>query len=193
VLENPKWEAFAVAYAQHGNGTKAALEAGFTPGRNNNQAAQRAVFLLKKPEVAKRIEQIRQTLKRKASASAGVDRAWVLDRLKGNAEEALERGDRAAANRALELIGKELNMFIDKKMVVYGPLDALTAPQLQRLLALAEAAEAGRLALPSSNVTALSEATDIIDVSPLSTHEPVPIEVLDAVEEAEDEDIDPLS
>ncbi len=42
-------------------------------------------------------------------------REWVLSRLAQNAEAALADNDRGAANRALELIGKEQGMFIERK------------------------------------------------------------------------------
>lgn len=147
-LKHPRWEAFAQAYVRHKNGTQAAKEVGFKGGKDGNSFAVRAHEMLKKPEVQKRIAELNQQLVKETMKAAKVDRAWVLDRLKENAQEALERGDRAAANRALELLGKELGLFIDRKMVLTGPLEALSAPQLQRLLVLAQAAEEGRLALP---------------------------------------------
>lgn len=148
MLTNPKWEAFAVAYAEHGNGTRAAIDAGYSEGSNKNSAAQRGVWLLKKQEVKARIDQIREGIRRKALASSSISRTWILEKMKENAEIALERGDRAAANRALELLGREYGLFTEKKVILAGPLEALDARQLQRLLALAQAAEDGRLALP---------------------------------------------
>ena len=189
MLSNPKWEAFAAAYAEHGNGTRAAITAGYAPGDNGASAAQRAVALLKKVEIKKRIDQIREGLRKKAVSATSLNRAWVLEKLKENAEDALERGDRAAANRALELLGKEIGMFIDKRMVLTGPLEALDARQLQRLVALAEAAEAGRLALPGapreavvisgSSTDPIDKSGEILDLEAVvvpETAEPVPDE-----------------
>lgn len=148
VLDNPKHEAFAQAFALCNNATKAAIEAGYAPSGSRSAASVRASGLMKNPKIKKRIAELQQQLVKKASQAVGLDRSWVLDRLKSNADLALEEKDRAAANRALELLGKEIGMFVDRKQVLIGPLEQLGAPQLQRLLLLAEAAEQGRLALP---------------------------------------------
>jgi phage terminase small subunit len=62
----------------------------------------------------------------------GLDRAWVLGQLRANAERAMQttpvldakgqptgeyRWDGSVANRALELLGKELGMFIERRAV----------------------------------------------------------------------------
>ena len=199
-MKHPRWEAFAQAYVRCKNGTQAAKEVGFKGGKDGNNFAVRAHELLKKPEVQKRVSELNQQLVKETMKSAKVDRAWVLDRLKENAQEALENRDRAAANRALELLGKELGLFIDRKMVLTGPLEALDAPRLQRLLALAQAAEEGRLVLPksiempkiesSSNSTQSSDPIDksgeILDLEAVDvpeTAEPVP----EALEEDDDD------
>ena len=49
-----------------------------------------------------------------AAERVGVDGAWVLRNLKRNAVLA---GDRAAAVRSIELIGKHLGMFINRKQI----------------------------------------------------------------------------
>lgn len=164
-LKHPRWEAFAQAYVRCKNGTQAAKEVGFKGGKDGNSFAVRAHELLKKAEVQERVAELNQQLVKETMKSAKVDRAWVLDRLKENAQEALENRDRAAANRALELLGKELGLFIDRKMVLTGPLEALDAPRLQRLLALAQAAEEGRLVLPKPDVSISTGSSDPIDKS----------------------------
>jgi hypothetical protein len=52
-----------------------------------------------------------------AAERAGVDAIWVMRSLRRNATLAARAGDRAASNRAVELIGKHLNMFVDQKVV----------------------------------------------------------------------------
>ena len=69
---------------------------------------------------------------------------WVLEKLRENAEEALQvKGGSAVANRALELLGKELGLFRD-------PVDRppITLDDLPRetLLAMLEEAEANMAA-----------------------------------------------
>ena len=84
--------------------------------------------LLHEPEVAERVAE----LKAAAAEKAVLDKAWVLQRLMTNVERAMqavavkdregnETGefeyDGAVANRGLELIGKELGMFVDRSDV----------------------------------------------------------------------------
>lgn len=125
-----------MAYSQHGNGTRAAIEAGYSPGGNSNGAASRAVELLRRPLVKARIAELHSVVARLSLKAVSVDRAWVLKMLIENAESAVKAEDRPSANRALELVGKELGMFIDRKMDVKSPLDALTAQELTALVEL---------------------------------------------------------
>jgi hypothetical protein len=53
----------------------------------------------------------------------GVDEEWVLRNLRRNAVMAMRVGDRAAAARSLELIGKHLGMFIDRKSIDISYVD----------------------------------------------------------------------
>lgn len=191
VLDNPKWEAFCQAYAIHNNGAKAAMEVGYAPSGSKSAASVRASGLMKKPEIKARIAEIQQGLMKKASQAVQLDRAWVLDRLKQNADLALDEKDRSAANRALELLGKELGMFVDRKQILVGPLEALDAHRLQRLLALAEAAEQGLLALPRADAMNPESSTAPVDIA----GEIIEGEVLEAsivpepVPEEEDDDV----
>jgi hypothetical protein len=80
---------------------------------------------------------------------AKLDKAWILARMMRNAEMALgdmpnasgdfER-DATAANRALELLGRELGMFIERRQDVKDELDALPADQRAQLIAAMKAA-----------------------------------------------------
>ena len=47
----------------------------------------------------------------------------MLRKLRTNAVLAMRNGDRAAANRSIELIGKHLGMFIDRKQVEITQVD----------------------------------------------------------------------
>ena len=54
----------------------------------------------------------------KAVQELALTREWVLGKLKENAEKALKaEGGSPVANRALELLGKELGMFVDRAEV----------------------------------------------------------------------------
>ena len=58
-----------------------------------------------------------------AAERAGVDQYWVLRNLRRNAVMAARVGDRAAAARSLELIGKHLNMFTERKSIEISYVD----------------------------------------------------------------------
>jgi hypothetical protein len=75
-------------------------------------------------------------------------KTWVLDRLIENVDRALQhqaimgangketgeyRYDGAVANRALELLGRELGMFISRSEVRTGPLDEIDPNDIARL------------------------------------------------------------
>jgi hypothetical protein len=48
---------------------------------------------------------------------------WVLRNLRINAVMAMRHGDRAAAARSIELIGKHLGMFVDRKQIEVAYVD----------------------------------------------------------------------
>jgi hypothetical protein len=52
-----------------------------------------------------------------AAERVGVDQFWVLRNLRRNAIMSMRHGARAAANRSIELIGKHLGMFIERKQI----------------------------------------------------------------------------
>ena len=75
-------------------------------------------------------------------------KTWVLDRLIENVDRAMQhqaiagadgnetgqyRYEGAVANRALELLGKELGMFISRSEVRTGPLDEIDPDGIRRL------------------------------------------------------------
>lgn len=115
VLINAKHEAFAQHIA---NGTtlyKAYVLAGYRESRPN------ACTLKQRPEILERIDELLERknniLERSATMAANamaVDRKWVLQELIGLASEARNAGDRGAAARSLELVGKEMGMFIQR-------------------------------------------------------------------------------
>jgi hypothetical protein len=58
-----------------------------------------------------------------AAARVGVDEEWVLRKLRTNAVLSMRAGDRSAAARSLELIGKHLNMFVERKSIEISYID----------------------------------------------------------------------
>lgn len=93
---------------------------------------------------------MRAVVTERAIEKGSVDKAWVLAELvenvkMGKSAEAVLNEDGEpigeykqnlqAANKALELIGKECGMFIDRKEIRTGPLTSLTDQQLDQLIA----------------------------------------------------------
>ena len=73
-----------------------------------------------------------------AAERAGVDTYWVMRTLRRNSVLAARRGDMATSTRAAELIGKHLNMFVDRKAIEISYTDDSDA-YLARLLELVQA------------------------------------------------------
>jgi hypothetical protein len=68
----------------------------------------------------------------------GLDEAFVLRNLKRNAIMSMRTGDRAAANRALEIIAKHLGMLIERKEIAVSYVDDADE-YLARMMRLIEA------------------------------------------------------
>jgi hypothetical protein len=131
-------EKFCRAFVRGVTGTQAAIEAGYSAP----SASVASSRLLKREEIQRRIATLREMHGLVPGKPAKVDRQWVMDSLVRNVEAALAANDRAAANRGLELLGREYGLFTEKRVVAQDPLDGLTAVELQRLLNLAGQAEA---------------------------------------------------
>jgi phage terminase small subunit len=147
ILSNRRHEQFATLIAGGMTPTKAYSAAGFT-GRGSAQSASR---LAKSSPVAARIAELSHDLSCMARQRAVVDREYVLRRLRENVERAMQvkpvldskgkpvgtyRYDGSVANRALELIGKELEMFRDGHDHTFkwdGDPKKLTKEQLETL------------------------------------------------------------
>ena len=124
-------------------------------GYSERGAAQSANRLLKDAEVLLRVEEFRKAVeepsRERAIEKAAVDKAWVLTELievVDMAKQAIPVLDRkgvptgeyqqnlTAANRALELVGKELGMFVDRREVRTGALDDIPHDEKKAALEL---------------------------------------------------------
>lgn len=145
VLSNPRHERFAQELA---NG-KTGMEAHKLAGYKKNMGTPST--LKKDPRISKRVAEILAERERihgqstaKAIESVGLTKAWVIDRLVENVSRALQkvsvtdhdgkptgeyRYEGSVANRGLELLGKELGMFVERHMDVteYGSLEQILA------------------------------------------------------------------
>lgn len=99
--------------------------------------ASRGLALSKKPAVQARIAELKAAAEEETRKRYGVDRDWVLRKLIDNVDRSMQaqpvldaegnptgeyRYDGATANRALELIGKEFGMFVNRTVNVNADL-----------------------------------------------------------------------
>lgn len=185
VLPNAKHEMFAQHIA---NGTplyKAYVLAGYRESRPN------ACTLKQRPEILERIDELLERknniLERSATQAANslaVDKKWVMQRLIGNAESAESARDFGASNRALELVGKEMGMFINRSVSVDISADFANLDNAEAILQ-AVAKELG----DDTAATLRALIAPRQAAKPMRTIEHDPGETIDA--ESLDEDEDP--
>jgi phage terminase small subunit len=115
-LLNARHERFAAMLAEGKSASEAHELAGYRPNRHS------AWKLNQRDDIKARVSELlaeRQAQNAQATAKAveelAITKEWVLAKLKENAINALKvKGGSPVANRALELLGKELGMFIDR-------------------------------------------------------------------------------
>lgn len=149
----PKQEAFVAAILSGSNASDAYRLAYDTSKMQPSSIWQQACLLQRNAKVAERLELARRLREQKTDDISALRREWVLSRLMRNARVALGEErlkiaktvkgevvevevsavDQSAANRALELLGKELRMFKDQ-IEIGGPGDfeALSDAELRR-------------------------------------------------------------
>src|SRR5262245_27187680 len=119
-LKNPKQELVAQGVTKGLSADAAYKAAGYKPNRGN------AIRMKANESIAKRVEE----LKSGAAEKAMVSRQWVLERLVENVKRAmqvetvLDREGKSTgeytyqgsvANKRLELLGKEIGMFVERR------------------------------------------------------------------------------
>ena len=134
-LPNPRYERFAYGLAEGKPAYQAYIDAGFAKVGAAQSASrllknQRAGIRERVAEILQEREQIDAEGTKLAIERTAIDKEWVIERLRENVERAMQARpviDRAgnptgsyvyngaAANRALELLGKELGMFIERR------------------------------------------------------------------------------
>lgn len=113
-------QAFVEHFVVLRNGTKAAIEAGYAPGSAHVEASR----LLRNAKVRAAVD----ALSKERAIELGIDHTFVLERLKTVVERCLQveevvmfgeptgefKFNAKDANKALELLGKQLGMFKDQ-------------------------------------------------------------------------------
>lgn len=101
-LSNPRHERFVQELAKGVSASDACRAVGIDP-RNSTR-------LMKNDEISRRLEELQE----RAVSNVLLSREWVLEQLVDNASKAKAAGDFGPSNQALNLLGKELGMFVDK-------------------------------------------------------------------------------
>ncbi|MBK8006770.1 MAG: terminase small subunit [Gemmatimonadetes bacterium] len=123
-----KQQRFVEEYLIDRNGTQAAIRAGYSPRSAEDMAKQN----LRTPKVAAAIAAASAQVTAKAEVTVDL----VLRELVQNVTDARRHGDFAASNRACELLGKHLSMFVDRLEHRFTrDLDKLTDAELEQLAA----------------------------------------------------------
>lgn len=140
-LANPKREAFARALATGKSQIEAHEAAGFKPHRGNaSSLAQDKSILERVAELQAETAAMAQEATRMAAERLSIDREWVMARLQENALKAAANEDFSPSNQALQLLGKELGMFVDRKQFdIDGDLRGISDAQLLALFAASAA------------------------------------------------------
>ena len=130
-LENAQHEKFVQELVKGKNHGEAYLAAGYK-AKSTSVASAAATRLLKDEKIQARLGELHDAAKFAALETVSVTRAWVLEKLVENVHRALQaepvldsdgtptgeyKYNGNVANRALELLGKEVGMFIDRKEV----------------------------------------------------------------------------
>ncbi len=141
VLPNMRHEMFAQNIAAGQNASEAYAVAGFHASPANMRI--NAHRLARQPKVAARIVELRERKAVVIEQTTGITRAYVVERLKLNLDMALAAAVHNpsagnVANRALELLGRELGMFVDRKKITISSLAEASDEELAALLATSE-------------------------------------------------------
>lgn len=104
VLANARHERFAQELAKGKSQADAYQAAGYEPSEPN------ASRLTRNDKVQKRVAE----LQARAVENVLLTREWVLEQLVDNASKAKAAGDFGPSNQALNLLGKELGMFVER-------------------------------------------------------------------------------
>jgi phage terminase small subunit len=144
-----KQEMFCLEYVRTGNATEAYKAAYNAANMGYATIRVKASQLLARDNIRITIDRLREEALAPAKKRLSISKEWVLEQLVENvsmakaAEPVLDREGNhtgeytqnlAAANKSLELIGKELGMFVDRKEVRTGAIDDI--PHEEKMAAL---------------------------------------------------------
>lgn len=128
ILKNPRHERFAQELAKGKSASEAYEIAGYKPSRPHASHLQhRSNVSQRVAEILATREKVQAVATERAIERTAITKEWVMERLRDNAERAMTakpvtdhdgketgeyRYDGSVANRALELLGREIGMFV---------------------------------------------------------------------------------
>jgi hypothetical protein len=137
-VRSARREAFCLYVAQGNTAMVAAKKAGYS------KPDKTAYQVLRQPAVKARIAEVKVLIDQEKAKDivrvAAPTREWVLRELVDNVKASKEALDRSSVNKGLELVGKEIGMFVQRSMAIESPLARLSADKLLALLALVDEA-----------------------------------------------------
>ena len=163
LLNNPRQEHFAQLVATGQSPAQAYAAAGY----EEKTAYTCGPRLLKRPEVRSRVTELQQTAAQTSVSRAALSRDFVVRELMDNALKAKENHEWPASNRALELLGRELGMFVERVCTWSGRLEDLDPEQLDNYLASLKA----RIESEEAKLKQLPAAEQTVDVVPVEASE----------------------
>jgi hypothetical protein len=173
VIRNTKHEAFAQALARGENAVIAYVLVGYKEHHQNAyRLAQHDAVRARVDEILMRKDAAFERSNIKAAHAAAVDKTWVMKRMVREAENADRASERV---RALELVGKELGMFINRSVSLDISADFANLDNAEAILA-AVAKELG----DDTAATLRALVAPRKAPTPMRTIEHDPHEVLDA-------------
>lgn len=131
-LSNPKHERFAQELAKGKSAEESYALAGFSPNRGNASVLKHKQNILDRvSEILEERESIHAQATAEAIKSTALTKAWVIETLMDNVAKAMQakamtnddgepigeyQYQGSVANKALELLGKEIGMFVDRSI-----------------------------------------------------------------------------
>lgn len=128
-LANPKHETFAQLLAKGKSQVEAYEAAGYSNGQKNaHRLGSDEGILRRVREIQSETAEMDRQALEKATEALAIDKQWVMARLIDNATQAASLEDFGPSNKALELLGKELGMFVERSENVHVVHDVTDEP-----------------------------------------------------------------
>lgn len=152
ILENPRHEKFAQELAKGKTADEAYQIAGYKANRGNaTTLKQQQSISIRVAELLAEREQIHGQATARAVERTGLTKEWIIEVLRTNIQRGLQaqqmtnddgepigdfKYEGSVVNRAAELLGKELGMFVDRKEVGKpGEFEEMSADELRTSIA----------------------------------------------------------